>query len=142
MILNGSYGQPCLPPHCDKEGETSLRNYEKVFNEQTRPIISSPPSNGYFLDSCFVHCQTFQSDKTWSEYAIRGRTIAKTFGDWYMERSHETRLKDCENYPCNPSCSKVHSDGREHPGNSGGGRGSDSPYLKPGFHSDYGPHVL
>ena len=105
-----------MPPHCSEEGMTYLRNYERVFNEQIHPVIASPLSNGYFLDSCFVHCQTFEVDEVWIDYAIQGHSIARTFGDWYFERSHETRLKDCENYPCNPSCPSVQNDAGKHKG--------------------------
>lgn len=107
IILNETYRQPCLPPNCSAQGKAEFQHYEDIFNQQIQPVLSSPKSNGYFLDSCFIHCQTFQSDKVWSRYAIKGHTIAQSFGDWYFQRSTNTRLKDCEDYPCNPSCSKV-----------------------------------
>ena len=30
--------------------------------------------------------------------------MAQSFGDWYFERSTDTRLKDCDGLPCNPTC--------------------------------------
>ena len=93
-----------MPPGCSAEDDALLKHYEDVFNQQVEPVLSSPSQNGYFLDSCYIHCQTFQDDKVWMHYAISGHTIARTFGDWYFKRSAEARLKDCENYPCNPTC--------------------------------------
>lgn len=104
IILNTSYGQPCMPPGCSAADNAHLKNYEKVFNQQIEPVYSSPSSNGYFIDSCYIHCQTFQVDEVWTHYAINDHSIAKSFGDWYFDRSANTRLKDCANYPCNPTC--------------------------------------
>ena len=110
IILNGSYKLPCMPPGCSASDEAHLWHYQKVFTEQLQPVLSSPSSNGYFIDSCYIHCQTFQVDKVWMNYAISGHSIAKTFGDWYFERSSNTRLKDCTYYPCNPTCPPEHKE--------------------------------
>ena len=105
IILELSYLQPCLPPNCDEQGLESWNRYKTEFDRQVQPILSSPQTNGYFLDSCYIHCQTFESDTVWTQYAINGRSIRNVFGDWYFNRSTNTRLKDCdEDYPCNPTC--------------------------------------
>ena len=107
IILEDVYLQPCIPPNCSEEGEELLRHYKAEFDHQVQPVLSSPPSNGYFLDSCLIHCQTYDEDRVWSQYAIYGRTMAQTFGDWYYDRGSpgSTRLKDCDtDYPCNPTC--------------------------------------
>ena len=72
----------------------TFKHYKEEFDHQVQPVLSSPSSNGYFLDSCFVHCQTIENDDVWSKYAIEGRTIAQSFGDWYFDRSADTRLAE------------------------------------------------
>ena len=62
--------------------------------------------NGYFFDSCLVHCQTL-SDETWTTYTINKQSIEATFSAWYYENEDpniSTKIKDCP-YPCNTSCS-------------------------------------
>lgn len=106
VILEGVYLLPCTPPECTAEGTAFLRDFKAAFDRQVEPVLSSPSQNGYFLDSCYIHCQTFESDITWSEISIGGVTMAQSFGDWYFERSgSSTRLKDCDtDFPCNPTC--------------------------------------
>ena len=109
LILESTYLQPCVPPNCDEEGQESLNRYKAEFDRQVQPILSSPQTNGYFLDSCYIHCQTFENDTVWTQFAINGRSIRNTFGDWYFDRSTNTRLKDCDGYPCNPTCPYIDS---------------------------------
>ena len=106
FILKGS----CTPPNCDAEGAALFQSYYGAFDSLVQPVLSSRATNGYFLDSCYTHCQTTVDERAWSQYAIDGRTIAQTFGDWYFERPGDTRLKDCGCFPCNPTCSDVPSD--------------------------------
>lgn len=102
------YNQPCFPHNCDNEGMASFKHYKDEFDGKIQPVLSSPLSNGYFLDSCIIHCQTNYDDVTWSAYAIDGRTVAQSFGDWYFDRPASTRLKDCDtDFPCNPTCSEA-----------------------------------
>ncbi|CAI0472708.1 unnamed protein product [Linum tenue] len=59
---------------------------------------------GYFINSCFIHCQTWFSP-TWhspSSPRINNKTIAESVGDWYFDRQ-EVKQIDCP-YPCNPTC--------------------------------------
>ncbi|KAI8556625.1 hypothetical protein RHMOL_Rhmol05G0268700 [Rhododendron molle] len=59
---------------------------------------------GVFIDSCFVHCQTWMS-VTWhspNSPRINDRTIAESVGDWYFNREVAKHI-DCP-YPCNPTC--------------------------------------
>ncbi|XP_058215159.1 pectin acetylesterase 5-like isoform X2 [Rhododendron vialii] len=59
---------------------------------------------GVFIDSCFVHCQTWVS-VTWhsrNSPRINNRTIAESVGDWYFNRKVAKHI-DCP-YPCNPTC--------------------------------------
>ncbi|KAG8084581.1 hypothetical protein GUJ93_ZPchr0010g8923 [Zizania palustris] len=59
---------------------------------------------GFFIDSCFVHCQSLYS-LTWhspSSPRVNNKTIAEAVGDWFFDR-REVKEIDCE-YPCNPTC--------------------------------------
>ncbi|KAG2685837.1 hypothetical protein I3843_10G137100 [Carya illinoinensis] len=59
---------------------------------------------GIFIDSCFVHCQTWM-DHTWhspQSPRINNKTIAESVGDWFFNRNIVKQI-DCP-YPCNPTC--------------------------------------
>ncbi|XVF76634.1 hypothetical protein PTKIN_Ptkin13bG0282100 [Pterospermum kingtungense] len=59
---------------------------------------------GMFINSCFIHCQTYMAE-TWhspNSPRINNKTIAETVGDWYFNRK-VTKQIDCS-YPCNPTC--------------------------------------
>ncbi|KAH6798143.1 Pectinacetylesterase family protein [Perilla frutescens var. hirtella] len=59
---------------------------------------------GMFVNSCFVHCQTW-STETWhspSSPRINNKTVAETVGDWYFKREAAMQI-DCP-FPCNPTC--------------------------------------
>ncbi|KAI4341830.1 hypothetical protein MLD38_026508 [Melastoma candidum] len=60
---------------------------------------------GLFINSCFIHCQTWYGT-TWhspTSPRINNKTIAETIGDWYFNRRRPVREVDGE-YPCNPTC--------------------------------------
>ena len=59
-------------------------------------------TNGVFLDSCLIHCQSLSS-KSWDSYKVKGQTIRETFADWYFNRTGEYKEVDCA-YPCNLTC--------------------------------------
>ncbi|KAI4354439.1 hypothetical protein L6164_003299 [Bauhinia variegata] len=59
---------------------------------------------GYFINSCFIHCQTWLTE-TWhsaNSPRIKDKTIAESVGDWYFNREVVKQI-DCP-YPCNPTC--------------------------------------
>ncbi|KAL3531818.1 hypothetical protein ACH5RR_005339 [Cinchona calisaya] len=59
---------------------------------------------GMFINSCYVHCQTWMAE-TWhspSSPRINNKTIAETVGDWYFNRKTAKEI-DCP-FPCNPTC--------------------------------------
>ncbi|XVF55287.1 hypothetical protein PTKIN_Ptkin06aG0024800 [Pterospermum kingtungense] len=59
---------------------------------------------GIFINSCFIHCQTWMTE-TWhspNSPRINNKTIAESVGDWYFNRKVSKQI-DCP-YPCNPTC--------------------------------------
>ncbi|OWM64632.1 pectin acetylesterase 5-like [Punica granatum] len=60
--------------------------------------------SGLFINSCFIHCQTWLTETWHSQNSprINTKTIAESVGDWYFNRKEVKRI-DCP-YPCNPSC--------------------------------------
>ncbi|KAL1546342.1 [Wnt protein] O-palmitoleoyl-L-serine hydrolase [Salvia divinorum] len=62
------------------------------------------PKWGMFINSCFIHCQTWAAGRWHSPTSprINNKTIAETVGDWYFEREAAIRV-DCP-FPCNPTC--------------------------------------
>lgn len=59
---------------------------------------------GLFINSCFIHCQTWMAE-TWHSATsprMNDKTIAESVGDWYFNRNIVKQI-DCP-YPCNPTC--------------------------------------
>ncbi|XP_024627184.1 pectin acetylesterase 5 [Medicago truncatula] len=59
---------------------------------------------GMFIDSCFIHCQTWMGE-TWHSPRspkINHKTIAESVADWFFDRQ-VVKLIDCP-FPCNPTC--------------------------------------
>ncbi|XP_019161756.1 PREDICTED: pectin acetylesterase 5-like [Ipomoea nil] len=59
---------------------------------------------GMFINSCFIHCQTWITD-TWHSSTspkINSRTIAESVGDWYFNRK-PVKYIDVP-FPGNPTC--------------------------------------
>ncbi|KAL3585644.1 hypothetical protein D5086_012511 [Populus alba] len=59
---------------------------------------------GLFINSCFIHCQTWMAE-TWHSSTsprMNDKTIAESVGDWYFNRNIVKQI-DCP-YPCNPTC--------------------------------------
>ncbi|KAK2414292.1 Pectinacetylesterase family protein [Trifolium repens] len=59
---------------------------------------------GMFIDSCFIHCQTWMGE-TWhspTSPKIKDKTIAESVADWFFHQQ-VVNLIDCP-YPCNPTC--------------------------------------
>ncbi|XP_022744553.1 pectin acetylesterase 5-like isoform X2 [Durio zibethinus] len=59
---------------------------------------------GMYINSCFIHCQTWMDD-TWhstNSPRVNNKTIAESVGDWYFNRKVSKQI-DCP-YPCNPTC--------------------------------------
>ena len=91
---------------------TSPYTHTQEFIAQATPALVST-SNGVFIDSCLVHCQTL-TDDTWSVYKVSGQLMSETFANWYFGRSGKTQVVDCA-YPCNPTCPGVHPLDRQLP---------------------------
>ncbi|XP_062210093.1 pectin acetylesterase 5-like isoform X2 [Phragmites australis] len=61
---------------------------------------------GWFIDSCFTHCQTVYGSSWKSPISPRlgnNKTMSQTVGDWYFGTGTRIREVDCD-YPCNPTC--------------------------------------
>ncbi|XP_028123649.1 pectin acetylesterase 5-like [Camellia sinensis] len=62
---------------------------------------------GMFINSCYVHCQTWMTE-TWhssNSPRINSKTIAESVGDWFFNRQVAKQI-DCP-YPCNPTCYNI-----------------------------------
>ena len=80
-----------------------FEQFHSVFVAKIAPVLSS--SNGYYFDSCLIHCQTLDN-APWQSYQALGHPMRESFADWYYERPspvNATRVKDYD-YPCNHSC--------------------------------------
>ncbi|KAM7464070.1 hypothetical protein LguiA_032191 [Lonicera macranthoides] len=75
---------------------------DSLLNELSE--IQKTKELGIFINSCFIHCQTWATE-TWhssNSPRINNKTIAESVGDWYFNRK-VVKLIDCP-YPCNPTC--------------------------------------
>ncbi|KAI3453920.1 hypothetical protein Pfo_010583 [Paulownia fortunei] len=66
--------------------------------------LGSSTSRGYFINSCYAHCQT-EMQETWfssDSPVLNNKTIAKAVGDWFYDRSPFQKI-DCP-YPCDKTC--------------------------------------
>lgn len=74
----------------------------KVLNE-----FQQNKEGGMFINSCYVHCQTWMTE-TWhssNSPRINDKTIAESVGDWFFNRQVAKQI-DCP-YPCNPTCYNI-----------------------------------
>ncbi|GFP81560.1 protein notum homolog [Phtheirospermum japonicum] len=81
----------------------------KALNE-----IGPSISRGYFINSCYAHCQT-EMQETWfasDSPRLYNKTIAKAVGDWFYDRS-SFQKGDCA-YPCDRTCHNRIFDPQEH----------------------------
>ena len=102
--LSSIYNLPCLPNNCSAENMKLFEHFNQVLVEKLQPVLAST-SNGYFIDSCLVHCEA-RGDIFWSTISAKGHPLRESFADWYYERPSSegaTRVLDCK-YPCNPTC--------------------------------------
>ncbi|KZV31718.1 hypothetical protein F511_00522 [Dorcoceras hygrometricum] len=77
--------------------------------------IGASPARGYFINSCYAHCQT-EMQETWlsaDSPALDGKTIAEATGDWFYDRKPFQKI-DCP-YPCDNTCHNRVFDPHEHP---------------------------
>ncbi|GAU46004.1 hypothetical protein TSUD_187490 [Trifolium subterraneum] len=101
--------------NCSPEQLNIMQDYRTQFLEALSPISNSS-SNGMFIDSCYVHCQTEPQD-TWftrDSPMVDNKTVAKAVGDWFYERDPSREI-DCT-YPCNPTCQNRVLDVAAYPG--------------------------
>ncbi|KAL8504671.1 hypothetical protein ACS0TY_016016 [Phlomoides rotata] len=92
---------------CDSDQLKVLHGYRDSLLK-TLGEFQQNQKGGMFINSCFVHCQTWGAD-TWhspTSPRINNKTIAESVGDWYFRRAAAMQI-DCP-FPCNPTC--VHKD--------------------------------
>ena len=70
------------------------------FLSAAGPAINSK-TNGVFIDSCLVHCQSL-NDHSWAQVKVGGQTAIETFSNWYSNNGIAKEV-DCA-YPCNDTC--------------------------------------
>lgn len=75
------------------------------FLKAAGPVIQSP-TNGAFIDSCLVHCQSL-STTSWTQFRVDNQTVGDTFYAWLTGSTdtYKPKAVDCA-YPCNPTCTK------------------------------------
>ncbi|KAL0333277.1 UNVERIFIED_CONTAM: Pectin acetylesterase 5 [Sesamum angustifolium] len=88
---------------CDSSQLEVLHGYRNSLLK-TLTEFQQNPEMGVFINSCFVHCQTWAAE-TWhspTSPRINNKTVAESVGDWYFKRAAAKQI-DCP-YPCNPTC--------------------------------------
>ncbi|KAM1442539.1 hypothetical protein ACFXTO_010514 [Malus domestica] len=114
FILNSAYDSwqiynSLAPPSADPHGEwnscrlnlascsaSQMQILQGFRNQMLNAVKQFSVSNqtGMFINSCFAHCQTGQSE--WFSHdspAVGNKTIAEAVGDWYFDRA-EVKVVD------------------------------------------------
>ncbi|KAM0921406.1 hypothetical protein ACQ4PT_006881 [Festuca glaucescens] len=92
---------------CDSRQIKEVHGLRKTLIDDLK-VVECKEDWGFFIDSCFTHCQTPFRISWDSPISPRlgNKTISEAFGDWHFGRSQEVKQIDCE-YPCNPTCSTL-----------------------------------
>ncbi|PUZ63679.1 hypothetical protein GQ55_3G087200 [Panicum hallii var. hallii] len=88
---------------CSSEQLEILQGFRKELHDAIREV-KQKRDWGFYINSCFVHCQSLNSF-TWhspTSPRVNNKSIAEAVGDWFFDR-REVKEIDCE-YPCNPTC--------------------------------------
>ncbi|KAG5592254.1 hypothetical protein H5410_042768 [Solanum commersonii] len=83
--------------------KTHSSGYRLLFLRALNALGPSS-SRGYFINSCFAHCQT-EVQETWyraDSPKLANKTIAKALGDWFYDKNPFQKI-DCP-YPCDKTC--------------------------------------
>lgn len=89
--------------NCNQDQMKVLEGYRDSLLKTLSGFLERK-DGGIFINSCYIHCQTW-SGETWHSLnspRINNMTIAEAVGDWYFNRK-AVREIDCS-YPCNPTC--------------------------------------
>nr|CAB3463661.1 unnamed protein product [Digitaria exilis] len=88
---------------CSSEQLEILQGFRKELHDAISEV-KQKRDWGFYINSCFVHCQSLNS-LTWhspTSPRVNNKSIAEAVGDWFFDR-REVKEIDCE-YPCNPTC--------------------------------------
>nr|GLL18079.1 pectin acetylesterase 8-like [Ipomoea trifida] len=91
----------CLPNQLKTLQEYRLEFLKALF------VLKPSPERGYFIDSCYLHCQT-ELQMFWhmpNSSRLSNKTVAQAAADWFFNRNLFRKI-DCP-YPCNKSCTKT-----------------------------------
>ncbi|XP_058775385.1 pectin acetylesterase 8-like [Vicia villosa] len=88
---------------CNPDQLNRVQDYRAEFLKALS-VVRKSPSNGEFIDSCYLHCQTELPQLwQWSDSPLLANTtIAKAVADWFHDKNPFHQI-DCP-YPCNPTC--------------------------------------
>ncbi|KAL5716675.1 [Wnt protein] O-palmitoleoyl-L-serine hydrolase [Ranunculus cassubicifolius] len=91
---------------CNQNQLEVLQGFRKSLLDAASGFLQN--KGGVYINSCFIHCQTWMSS-TWhspNSPRVNNKTIAEAVGDWYFNRRGRrvaVQEIDCP-YPCNPTC--------------------------------------
>lgn len=97
------YGCKLNNAHCSATQIQFLQGFRRQML-RVISVFGRYRKNGYFINSCFAHCQIERQD-TWfapGSPHIGNKGIAESVGNWYFDRVN-TKIIDCP-YPCDRTC--------------------------------------
>ncbi|XP_057416807.1 pectin acetylesterase 8-like isoform X2 [Lotus japonicus] len=101
--------------NCSPDQLTAIQGFRTEFIKALS-VTENSRSEGMFIDSCYVHCQT-ETQESWlssDSPQLANTKLGKAVGDWFYERSPFQKI-DCS-FPCNPTCRNLAFDQQAHPG--------------------------
>ncbi|RAL47409.1 hypothetical protein DM860_013374 [Cuscuta australis] len=90
--------------NCTSSQLRIMQGYREQFLRALASGLGHSSSRGYFINSCYAHCQT-EVQETWyrsDSPRLANKTIAKAVGDWFFDREEFKKI-DCP-YPCDRTC--------------------------------------
>ncbi|XP_057520981.1 pectin acetylesterase 8-like isoform X2 [Amaranthus tricolor] len=111
FLLNAAYDawqikNILAPGVADRHGtwHDCKADIKKCSNTQLQTMHGDSPSRGYYINSCYSHCQS-GTQETWLRNdapLLNNTMISKAVGDWFYDRKPFQKI-DCP-YPCDKTC--------------------------------------
>ncbi|WCJ28987.1 Pectinacetylesterase family protein [Euphorbia peplus] len=92
---------------CTPDQMKLIHGYRTQFLEALNSGAGKKPANGYFIDSCYAHCQTSNA-LTWmgpKAIKVANKELGKAVGDWFFDRAPCKVIDGL--YPSNPTCPPI-----------------------------------
>ncbi|WCJ20550.1 Pectinacetylesterase family protein [Euphorbia peplus] len=94
---------------CTPMQMAKLQAFRQQFLNAVEQSVAKNPKNGYFIDSCFTHCQTSTATNWIGPKALKlnNTDMGKAVGDWFFDRLPKPFRVIDDPYPSKTICPSV-----------------------------------